>query len=314
MHSSDSKTFGQTPRTQNTFARGAFQLSICLAVISSCNSSHVLAEEVYNNLDSTTIGYWWGAGPLSDPDPMAGPDRTSQQFDLLGNNTVTDVALQVVRGGMPMGSVTFEIWEDDGFGYPGEHVGTLGSIEDISTFEPAFDSFSEIVDLGSETTISFDTVVTNLNPEIPHHVVIDYAEASGVASDGFRWTVAGGEDGNGPETLAVATDFPRLTSPLDDVGYGFGATPDLFSPSGDWIRQSDIPIFENFPSVVKFANFKMSVEAISLPPGIMGNPGLKGRIPPGLTDGLPAAAVPEPASLSIALFGLLGLIGLRKRR
>ena len=85
-------------------------------------SSHLLAEEVYNNLDASNINSWWGAGPLSDPNPDAGPDRTSQQFDLRGNDTVTEVGLQLFRAGMPTGSVTFEIWEDDGFGYPGQRV------------------------------------------------------------------------------------------------------------------------------------------------------------------------------------------------
>ena len=311
MHSSDSKTFRRTPRTQNTFAREAFQLSICLAVIASCMSSHLLAAEVYNNFDSATVNAWWGAGPLSDPSPDAGPDRTSQQFDLGGNNTITEVGLQVVRFGSPMGSVTFEIWEDDGFGYPGQHVGILGSIEDISTFEPEVQSFGEFLTLPNEATISFDTVVSGLNPEIPHHVVIDYSEASGVQSDGFNWAVAGGEDGNGPETLAVATEFPALTIPLEEGG--FGATPDLFSPGGDWIRQSDIPVFEGAPPEVKFANFKMSVDAISLPPGIMGNPGLKGRIPPGLKNGLPVA-VPEPSSWILLTLGLLGIGRIRRKR
>ena len=312
MHSSDSRTFRRTPRTRYNVSRGAFQLSICLAVISSC-SSHLLAEEAYNNLDATTINSWWGAGPLSDPSPDAGPDRTSQQFDLGGNNTVTEVALQVVRFGTPTGSVTFEIWEDDGFGYPGQHVGTLGSIEDISTFEPGVQEFGELLALPNEATISFDTVVSGLNPQIPHHVVIDYSAASGVRSDGFNWAVAGGEDGSGPETLAVATEFPALTLPLEEGG--FGATPDLFSPGGDWIRQSDIPVFEFFgaPPDVRFANFKMSVEAISLPPGIMGNPGLNGRIPPGLKNGLPRA-VPEPSSWILLSLGLLGMGRIRSKR
>ena len=276
-----------TTGAQNAFMRGAF-FSICLTAISACAisacmSSHLLAEEVYNTLDSTAVNSWWGAGPLSDPSPDAGPDRTSQQFDLRGNHTVTEVALQLVRFGTPTGSLAFEIWEDDGFGYPGKRVGTLGTLEDVSTFEPSVETFDEFLALPNEATISFDTVVGNLNSEVPHHVVIDYSEASGVRTDGLNWGVSGGEEGAGPQTLAVTTEFPALTVPLDDGG--FGATVDLFSPSGDWIRQSDMPVFDGAPPEVRFANFKMSVNA-----------------------------VPEPASSSIALFGLLGLIGLRKRR
>ena len=258
--------------------RSAFPTLVCLVAL-LFTSSEIRAEEIYNTLDAAPFGYWWGGGPASDPAPDAGPDRTSQQFDLRGNHTVTEVALQVSRGGTPTGSVTFEIWEDDGFGYPGERVGTLGAIEDISIFEPA-----DPEDLGSEPTLTFDTVIGGLNPALPHHVVIDYSEASGVGADGFRWAVGGGEEGTGPATLAVATEFPRLTSPLDDEGYGLGATPDLFSPSGDWIRISEIPFFGNIPPEVQFSNFKMSINA-----------------------------VPEPASSSIALFGLLGLTVLRRR-
>ena len=324
----------------------AFTTLVCLATLLSSMSSDVKAEEVYNTLGGAPFGSWWGAGPLSDPHPLAGPDRTSQQFDLRGNSTVTEVALQVFRRGMPTGSVSFEIWEDDGFGYPGQRVGTLGAIEEISTFEPA-----DPEDLGSEATLTFDTVIGGLDPALPHHVVIDYAEASGVGADGFRWAVAGGEEGTGPETLAVATDFPRLTSPLDDGGFGFGATSDLFSPSEDWIRVSDIPAFGNFPSEVQFSNFKMAVTAVpELTDGdanldnevnfadfliLSENFGQDGTWREGDFDGdgtidfpdflalsanfggpanASAATVPEPAGLSIALFGLLGLIGLRKRR
>ena len=347
MKDSDSKTYSRTPRTHNTFARGALRLSICVAVVSSCMSSHVLAEEVYNTLDAAPFGSWWGGGPVSDPAPDAGPDRTSQQFDLGGNHTITEVALQVFRRGTPTGSVAFEIWEDDGFGYPGQRVGTLGSIEDISTFEPA-----DPEDLGSEPTLTFDSVVTGLNPALPHHVVIDYSAASGVASDGFLWGVAGGEEGAGPATLAIATEFPRLTSPLDDDGYGMGATPDLFSPSEDWIRVSDVPFFEDLPPAVQFMNFKMSVTAVpevyvdgdaNLDDEVnfadflilSENFGQDGAWQEGDFDGdgtvgfhdflalsvnfagaanASAAAVPEPTAASLALFGLLGLIGFRKRR
>ena len=52
-------------------------------------------------------------------------------------------------------------------------------------------------------------------------------------------------------------------TPLDDGG--FGATPDLFSPSGDWIRQSDIPVFNGAPPELVFGNFKMSVTAVPEP-------------------------------------------------
>ena len=350
MENSDSGKLTPVRRTQNTFARGVLNLSICLAVALSCMSSHLFAEEVYNNLDAPTIGFWWGAGPQSDPHRMAGPDRTSQQFDLRGNHTITNVDLQLVRGGNPTGSVTFEIWEDDGFGFPGRPVGTLGSIEDISTFEPAFESFDEVVALGSEPTVSFDTVVSGLNPALPHHVVIDYTEATGIDTDGFRWLVTGGVDGEGPQTLVVGSDFPRLVAPLDEEGYGFGATPDLFSPSGDWILQSEIPAFDAFGDF-RFANTTMSITAVpALTDGdanldnevnfadfliLSENFGQAGTWREGDFDGdgtidfpdflalsanfvgpanASAASVPEPTAQSIALFGLLGMIGFRKRR
>ena len=52
----------------------------------------------------------------------------------------------------------------------------------------------------------------------------------------------------------------------------------------------------------------MQFTAISVPPGIVGNPGLKGRIPRGLQDGLPPKsragyAVPEPSSVALLLLG-----------
>lgn len=281
--SSDSTTFRRTPLTQNNATRDAVQLSISLAVISTCMSSHLLAAEVYNNFDSTTVNSWWGGGPLSDPSPDAGPDRTSQQFDLGGNDTVTAVALQLVRFGTPTGKVTFEIWEDDGSGYPGQRVGTLGSIEDVSTFEPVVQDFDEFLAVPSEATISFDTVVSDLNPAIPHHVVIDYSEASGVRADGLNWGVGGAAGTNGAEVLAVTTEFPSLPIALDDGG--FGATPDLFSPSGDWIRQSDIPVFDGAPAEVRFAYFNMSV-----------------------------IAVPEPSSWILITLGLLGMGRIRRNR
>ena len=268
MHSSDSRTLRRTPHTQNTFARGAFQLSICLAVISSCMSRHVSAEVVYNNLDTPTANAWWGGGTPSDGEPDAGPDRTSQQFNLGGNDTVTEVALQVVRRGTPMGSVTFEIWEDDGFGYPGQRVGTLGSIEDVSTFEPGVQNFDELLALPNEATISFDTVVSGLNPEIPHYIVIDYSEASGVAADGFQWANSADAGATGVEGVAVTTEFPRLTVPVegnDEHPFGFGANPDLYSPGGDWIRQSDMPIFTGDLAPAAHQWFKMSVTAVPEP-------------------------------------------------
>lgn len=46
---------------------------------------------------------------------------------------------------------------------------------------------------------------------------------------------------------------------------------------------------------------------MSLPPGIIDNPGLDGRIPPGLADGLPPRGprgAPEPSSLALSLSGL----------
>ena len=249
----------RNPSRSRRFLRAAAYV----AAISFAISSNAVAEEIYNTLDSAAVNSWWGAGPLSDPSPDAGPDRTSQQFDLLGNHTVTEVDLQLVRFGTPTGSLTFEIWEDDGFGYPGQRVGTIGTIEDVSTFEPAVESFDEFLALPNEATISFDTVVSGLNPEVPHHGVIDYSEASGVQSDGLNWAVSGGADGEGPQTLAVTTEFPLLSIPLDDGG--FGATPDLFSPSGDWIRQSDIPVFNGAPPELVFGNFKMSVTAVPEP-------------------------------------------------
>jgi hypothetical protein len=55
----------------------------------------------------------------------------------------------------------------------------------------------------------------------------------------------------------------------------------------------------------------------SLPPGIVDNPGLDGRIPPGLKDGLPPRGprpAPEPASIAIALSGLSVWVLVRGRR
>ena len=52
------------------------------------------------------------------------------------------------------------------------------------------------------------------------------------------------------------------------------------------------------------------------PPGIIGNPGLGGRIPPGLADGLPsqsAHVVPEPAAGVTALLGM-GILALVSRK
>ena len=211
MENSSSKTLSQTRRTLNTLARGALNLSICLAVVSSCMSSQLLAEEVYNNLDSMPLNSWWGAGPLSDPSPDSGADRTSQPFDLRGNDTVTEVAFQLFRTGTPTGSLTFEIWEDDGFGYPGQRVGTLGTIADVSTFETVVQTFEEFIALPGETNISFDTVVSGLNPEVPHHVVIDYAEAFGRTR--FNgWWLAGK---NGPRN---AGGYDRLSGFDTPVG------------------------------------------------------------------------------------------------
>jgi hypothetical protein len=62
----------------------------------------------------------------------------------------------------------------------------------------------------------------------------------------------------------------------------------------------------------------MQFTAISAPPGIVGNPGLKGHIPPGLKDGLPpnsraGYAVPEPTSAALLLLGC-GICCLVQRR
>jgi hypothetical protein len=54
-----------------------------------------------------------------------------------------------------------------------------------------------------------------------------------------------------------------------------------------------------------------------LPPGIVDNPGLDGRIPPGLRDGLPPQshhhAVPEPTSAALALLGCCISLLLRRQ-
>ena len=147
--------------------------------------------------------------------------------------------------------------------------------------------------------------------------------------------------------LAVTSEFPALTLPLEDGG--FGATPDFFSSNGDWIRQSDMPSFDGAPPAVRFGNFKMSVTAVpKLTAGdanldnevnfadfliLSENFGQAGAWREGDFDGdgtvdfpdflalsanfsgaAEAASVPEPTGLSIALFGLLGMIGFRKRR
>ena len=67
-------------------------------------------------------------------------------------------------------------------------------------------------------------------------------------------------------------------------------------------------------AMVTFDSYEIGT---GLPPGILDNPGLNGRIPPGLKNGLPSAShhsVPEPSSVLLLLGCSIGLVTWQRRR
>ncbi len=228
--------------------------AVYLAMISFAMTSHAMAEEVYNNFSSESVNGWWGAGPAGLPDEDVGPIRTAQQFNLNGNHTITEVSLQMARRGAPRGRVEFQIWEDDG-GRPGRQVATLGSVEDIGTFPVVFaetedaTSFEEFAGVARDlATVTFDTVVSGLNPALPHYVLLDYSEASGDFPANFGWSVNEDDAGtNGVLGAMITTEFPLFPEFLGDTPHD----------GGDWIETRDL-----FPEQ---QYFKMSVNAVPEP-------------------------------------------------
>lgn len=95
-------------------------------------------------------------------------------------------------------------------------------------------------------------------------------------------------------------------------------TGDLYSidtktGEADFVKATGWDIREGF----QFSHGGDIYNPAVLPPGIVDNPGLDGRIPPGLRDGLPPQshhhAVPEPTSAALALLGCSICLWLRRR-
>jgi hypothetical protein len=144
-------------------------------------------------------------------------------------------------------------------------------------------------------------------------------------SQGTLWMVSGGAIGNNLYTVDLAdgkatevsaiTGVEEATEPGAEImGIMFDEHDTLFATAYHGANTSFVsPLFNIDPAsgaatVIGNTGFvnPHGGDYSSLPPGILGNPGLNGRIPPGLQDGRPSRSrmsVPEPTSAVLTLLG-----------
>ena len=240
---------------------------------------------LFDNLDNLIADDFWI--------DALGPDRRWAQQFLMGDHTTVDsVTLQLQRtGDAPTGSVGVELWQDDGNNHPLPVGDASAKIADIGTVADV-----TVLPIGSFADVTFDNLNLNIEPNNPYWIVLNYSGLSGLGEPGnsVGWGVAVDDDNIPAEIVPPGYDAFAGTNGAAFANLYRDANP-------DWI---DAPTA--FGGGANAVFFTMAVEALPLPPGIVNNPGLDGKLPPGLRNGLPATsrhAVPEPSSVALSLLG-----------
>lgn len=191
-------------------ARAPYLRLLLLVPFFHCNQ--LAAEVVYDNLAIPHANGFWGGATAEQ--------WVGQQFLLGSNHAVTEVTVEVIRDGSPTGRIAVELWDDSGSGTPGEVVGTVGAIEDLSLIPNA------------PTQLTFDDAVTGLTPHEPYYVVLSYVEATGTFRDSISWLISDGAPGApmGDVMVGQATQV-GTTNWVSAFPPGFGFPPRFFKMS-----------------------------------------------------------------------------------
>ena len=294
-------------------ARVATSSAICaiiLTTLTTVASAEVILNEDFNDQNDdgwlridSNVGLPWGPGNF---------DASSQAYNL----TTTGIVPAGIPGGGFMGS----LWEassqpaySNGFARAKVRSDTAG-VNAAIAFRTTGDlatGFNTYLFFGGtdETGVggfSFNRIEVN---QVADSMRMDDI-VFGVGED--WWIEAGGigdqlsmkvwRDGDPePDAPQLTLTDATLSTGMLGVESNVGTTVDQVSATSGQVNAT----FDDF-----------SFRAASLPPGIVGNPGLDGRIPPGLKGGLPATshAVPEPTSAALSLLGCCILCLARHRR
>ncbi len=157
------------------------------------------ATTVFDNLDHPRDQY---------NSPLGRDRKFAQQFRMDGARTLKQVELELFRIGTVQGGMAVELWNDDGDD-PGEKVADLGTIDDVSTIPT------------SDTAITFDAVVSDLDPDGKYWVVAQFESITSTltGSNTIGWTFSFSGDGANTSVDAHAIraqdngkwgDFPQV--------------------------------------------------------------------------------------------------------
>ena len=211
------------------------------------------AETVYDNLtildkcSEGPGGCWQGANR---------PDRRFAQQFLLGGNTVIDeVTVQLARTGNDvLGTLSIELWADDGQGDPllpddpNRLIAVIGEISDVKQMPR------------NRTNYSFDTFITGLAPDSPYWIVVNFEGMVASSNAGVGW---GTTIWPLPAGVTESNEFMNSQGAFGTNGAVSGH---LIRPPynpGEWIELPDV--FGGAPFGTESGYYVMAVSAVPEP-------------------------------------------------
>ena len=147
------------------------RFTTCLLIF--CSASAASADWLYDNLDNFRYNNDWHT-------PLGSDRKAAQQFSTRGNATIDQVTVMLTRPRSgATGSITFELWHDDGSNRPMPVGDPTAKIVDIGTVADVTQ-----IPLGTEGPFTFDDLGIVVEPNSRYWVVLDNSNLRGIGGDG----------------------------------------------------------------------------------------------------------------------------------